>query len=49
MESAYGSLSVNDVAPDFSLPSIDGTHVISLSELCDKGSNVLLVFLRHLG
>jgi peroxiredoxin len=37
-----------DVAPDFSLPSVDGQPV-SLSSGLVAGHRILLVFLRHLG
>ena len=37
-----------DRAPDFTLNTADGQPV-SLSEVLAGGSNVLLVFLRHLG
>lgn len=39
-------LQVGDVAPDFTLNTVDGRPV-SLSDY--HGQNVLLVFLRHLG
>jgi len=39
-------LRIGDIAPDFTLPTVDGRPV-SLSDYL--GQNVLLVFLRHLG
>lgn len=41
-------LKQNDLAPDFSLPGMDG-NILSLQENLHDGQNVLLVFLRHLG
>jgi peroxiredoxin Q/BCP len=37
---------VGDQAPDFTLPTVDGS-TLSLSEL--RGRSVVLVFLRYLG
>jgi peroxiredoxin len=37
---------LNELAPDFQLPALDGAQV-SLADF--RGQNVLLVFLRHLG
>ena len=37
-----------EIAPHFILAGLEG-HVHSLSEFQRSGSNVLLVFLRHLG
>jgi len=39
-------LRIGDIAPDFTLPTVDGRPV-SLRDYL--GQNVLLVFLRHLG
>ncbi len=41
-------LKQNDIAPELSLPDIDG-NIISMEENLSEGQNVLLVFLRHLG
>ncbi len=41
-------LKQNQIAPDFSLPDLDGT-IQSLQDYLSDGQNVLLVFLRHLG
>ena len=41
-------LKPGDVAPDFTLRTVDGQFV-SLSETLRDGRNALLVFLRHLG
>ena len=48
----YGGYAImikqNDIAPDFSLPDMEG-NILSLQENLNDGKNVLLVFLRHLG
>ena len=41
-------LKPDDVAPDFTLHTVDGQPV-SLSDTLQGGRNALLVFLRHLG
>ncbi len=41
-------LKQNQIAPDFSLPDLNG-NINSLQENLSGGQNVLLVFLRHLG
>ena len=41
-------LKQNQIAPDFSLPDLDGI-IQTLQDYLSDGQNVLLVFLRHLG
>ncbi len=41
-------LKQGDTAPDFALTMLDGQPV-SMRQILQRGSNVLLVFLRHLG
>jgi len=41
-------LKPGDVAPDFTLPTVDGLP-LSLNETLRSGRQVLLVSLRHLG
>jgi peroxiredoxin len=41
-------LKPGDIAPDFTLQTVDGDPV-SVSDTLRGGRNVLLVFLRHLG
>ncbi len=41
-------LKPGDVAPDFTLRTVDGQSV-SLGDVLRDGRNALLVFLRHLG
>ena len=41
-------LKEGDIAPDFSLETFDARR-ISLRESLAQGSNLILVFLRHLG
>jgi peroxiredoxin len=41
-------LKPGDVAPHFTLQTVDGEHVL-LSDTLRSGRNVLLVLLRHLG
>lgn len=41
-------LRIGDVAPDFTLTTIDGDS-LSLAEARQTSQSVLLVFLRHLG
>ena len=42
------ALKPGDIAPDFTLHTVDGQPV-SLSDALRGGHNVLLVLLRHLG
>lgn len=42
------ALQVGEVAPEFTLPAVDGPPV-SLREVLRAGDNALLVFLRYLG
>ena len=41
-------LQTDQMAPDFTLPDVDG-QLVSLSAKLHEGLNILLVFLRHLG
>jgi peroxiredoxin len=43
-----GKLQIGDIAPDFTLFSVEG-QPISLSDILYNRTNVLVVFLRHLG
>ena len=45
---SHGLVQTGDKAPDLFLQTLDG-RPFSLSDTLDKGRNVLLVFLRHLG
>ena len=42
------ALKPGDIAPDFTLHTVDG-QTVSLNDVLGSGRNVLLVFLRHLG
>jgi peroxiredoxin len=44
----HQGLQEGGVAPDFTLPAVDGS-ILSLYDGLQRSSRILLVFLRHLG